>query len=378
MDIARIEQKIDRTAAGAVEVSDELGGIRFQNMAEVMEFAKLLSVSGAAIPSHLRGNPGACLAICIQALEWRFSPFFVANKSYLVNNRGEERIAYESQLLHAVIEARAPIKGRLRARYEGDGDARVCIVYATPKGETEPLEWRSEPLGKRRPSKNDKGQIKGSPLWESKPDLQQFYDASRDWARAYYPDVLGGVYSKDELDEQFGPERAKDITPKPSISDRLKGNAGKRGFSKEHVERETGVTVAPKAIEHAVTPTVTPVETKDLASAEISGTSQEPQGASLSAEAGPQASDTTEQPFEPDGAAEADCDGEAEASPEEVGSVADEFMSVLAGCLTAPSVMQASREWSARIEAAGGDVKNRCFKARAVRLEEIAKAGPTD
>jgi hypothetical protein len=109
-DLERIEQKIDRTVAGAVTVSDSVGGIMFQNMSEVLEFAKLMSVADVAVPKHLRGNPGACLSIVTQALEWRMSPFSVANKSYSVN----DRLAYESQLIHGVVEARAPLKQRLR------------------------------------------------------------------------------------------------------------------------------------------------------------------------------------------------------------------------------------------------------------------------
>jgi hypothetical protein len=46
-----------------------------------MEFSKLLSLSGTAMPKHLRGNPGGCLAVVIQALEWRMSPISVANQS---------------------------------------------------------------------------------------------------------------------------------------------------------------------------------------------------------------------------------------------------------------------------------------------------------
>jgi RecT family len=228
MDVARIEERIDRVAAGALEVSDQLGGLRFQNMIEVMEFSKLMSVAGLAVPPHLRGEPGTCLAVCVQALEWRFSPFAVANKSYSVNGR----IAYESQLIHAVIEARAPLVHRLKCEYEGAGETRVCIVTGLLKNEVEPIAYRSPEFSKITP--------KNSPLWKTDPDQQLWYYASRAWARRFCPDVLLGVYSKDELqDSHIGADNARDVTPKPSVADRLKGNKG-RGFSASHVERETG------------------------------------------------------------------------------------------------------------------------------------------
>lgn len=224
-DIARIEDRIDRVAASALEVSDALGGLRFQNMVEVMEFAKCMAVADTAVPKHLRGNPGMCLAVTIQALEWRFSPFAVANKSYVVN----DRIGYESQLVHAVIEQRAPIRGRLQHKYEGEGDERKCTVWATLRETGETLEYTSPAFGKIQP--------KNSPLWKTKPDLQLYYNTSRDFCRAYFPDVLLGVYSQDELRDHVGPDNAKDVT-KPDVASRLKGGKG-RGFSHQHVERET-------------------------------------------------------------------------------------------------------------------------------------------
>lgn len=224
-DIARIEERLDRVAAGNTAVSDNLGGIAFQNMTEVMEFAKLMSLSGNAVPKHLQGNPGMCLAVCVQAMEWRFSPFAVANKSYEV----QSRLSFESQLVHAVIEQRAPIVGRMRHRFEGEADERVCIVWATLRETNEVLEYKSPPFGKIQP--------KNSPLWKTKPDLQQYYNTSRDFCRAYFPDVLLGVYSKDELNDHIGPDNAKDVS-KPDVASRLRGKSG-RGFSPQHVERET-------------------------------------------------------------------------------------------------------------------------------------------
>jgi hypothetical protein len=172
-----------------LSVSNALGGIAFTNMAEVMSFGSLMANSGVAVPAFLRSNPGACIAVCIQAIEWRMSPYAVANKSYVVN----DRISYESQLIHAVIEQRAPLVGRLRNRYTGEGNDRRCIVWAHVKGEKEPLEFQSATFGQIQP--------KNSPLWKTKPDLQLYYNAARDWARMYFPDVILGVYSTDELED---------------------------------------------------------------------------------------------------------------------------------------------------------------------------------
>lgn len=186
--VDRINDSIDKQAVGSTAISRSSGGILFENMVEVMEFAKLMSVSDVAVPKHLRGNPGACLAVAIQAVEWKMSPYAVANKSYVVN----DRISYESQLIHAVVEQRAPLAGRLRCSYSGQGDQRRCKVWAMVKGEAEAFEYESAAFGMIQP--------KNSPLWKTKPDLQLFYNASRDWARMYFPDVILGVYAEDEID----------------------------------------------------------------------------------------------------------------------------------------------------------------------------------
>lgn len=245
-DVQKIEEKLDRTAAGSTEVVMELGGIRFQNMLELMEFSKLMSLSGVAVPPHLRANPGACLAVCIRALRWGMDPFGVAEKTYLVNNKGVERIAYEAQLVMAVCEARAPIKGKLRHRIDGGGDDAVCVVWATPIGEDEAVEYRSPRLGDRKAKlkRNDYGEVKGSPLWDAKPLVQLAYDTVRDFVRLHFPGVLMGVYTPDELDEheQSGP---KDVTPQTSaLKQRLEAAQATRGTEAaggflEHSVQET-------------------------------------------------------------------------------------------------------------------------------------------
>lgn len=221
--IARIEERLDRDKAGEMVVSSELGGIRFQNMLEVFEFAKLMAIADKAVPEHLRANPGACLAVCIQALEWRMSPFAVGNKSYVV----KDRIAYESQLIHAVIEARAPLQGRLRHDYQHEGEDRICVVTGWIKGEQDPFVWKSPPIGKITP--------KNSPEWRNNPDKQLYYHTVRDWCRVYCPDVLLGIYSRDEL-AHVGPEDAKDASPR--LLDRLPGRAGDAGFMATHGQGE--------------------------------------------------------------------------------------------------------------------------------------------
>lgn len=206
----RVAERIDQSIAGGLAFSRGAGGIAFTNAAEAMEFAKMMAVSQIGVRKHLRGNVGACLAITVQSIEWGMSPFAVANKSYLVN----DQIAYESQLVQAVILKRAPIKGRFKVEYIGEGAKRKCRVSATLQ-DGDVVEYTSPEFDKITP--------KNSPLWKSDPDQQQFYYSGRALCRRHFPDVLLGVYDVDELsDTPRDPSRAHDITPAPrSLTARL-------------------------------------------------------------------------------------------------------------------------------------------------------------
>ncbi len=70
------------------------------------------------------------MAVALQALDWQMNPFAVAGKSYQVNGT----IAYEAQLIAAVVNTRSGIKGRLRYAYDGAGNDMTCTVTGTLDG----------------------------------------------------------------------------------------------------------------------------------------------------------------------------------------------------------------------------------------------------
>ena len=247
MNVEEIEKRIDRAIAAPIPIDAELGGVALENMGQVMEFAKLMAVSGAAVPKYLRSNPGGCLAICSRALRWGMDPFAVAEKSYMVVNKGEERIAYEAQLVHAVITARAPLKARLRHEILGEGGERRCRVWGTFKGEETPHEYISETLDNLRAARgrNEFGVIKGSPLWDTVPEVQLAYSTVRQWCRLYASEVLLGIYTPDEVDDGSMVDVTPTPTPVEGLTKRLreakKARAGDRGFDAAHVDREASV-----------------------------------------------------------------------------------------------------------------------------------------
>ena len=210
----RIESKIDKEVAGELEVVGTGGALNIapRNMGELMAFAKMMAISGPCIRAAFRNSPGACLGLSLQAFRWGMDPFAVSNKAYIVKNKaGEEQISYEAQLIQAVVNERAPMQGRLRSRYEGEGQNRKCIVSGLLAGEAEPHEYESPTIAEIT--------TQNSPLWKSDPDQQLHYYATRAWARRWVPEVLLGVYTPDEIEAQerhYGPENAKDVSPRPT------------------------------------------------------------------------------------------------------------------------------------------------------------------
>jgi len=240
IDVGEIEKRIDRAVTAPIPIQSMGGGITPENMGQATELAKLMSVSGAAVPKYLRGNPGACLAILSRALRWQMDPYAVAEKSYIAYTQGgDERIGYESQLVHAIVIRWAPLKGRLRTEILGDGDERRCKVTGLFIGESKPHEYISETLGKLRDARgrNDKGRVKGSPLWDDQPEVQLFYSAVRQWARMHCPEVLLGVYTPEEITTS---EDMIEVNERVSaLSQRLRDSAKdqSRGFDVAHVNR---------------------------------------------------------------------------------------------------------------------------------------------
>ena len=169
---------------------------RMYHMAEAMASARV------TIPEHLAGSVGDCLAVIMQAMQWGMNPFAVAQKTH--NVKGV--LGYEAQLVNAVVSSSSLLATRIRYDYEGDwkgvngktskSDDLAVTVSATLKGEDEPRALRVSMA---------QAGVRNSGMWTDDPRQQLAYLATKRWARLHAPDVLLGVYTKDELDvKQMG------------------------------------------------------------------------------------------------------------------------------------------------------------------------------
>ena len=194
---------IDQTAQLPTQVipAQQFGDMMLNTnlLAQAEKMAEWMSSAKVTVPKHLQGNVGDCYAIVLQSLQWRMSPFIVAQKTHLVNGT----LGYEAQLVNAVLEASGAIRTRFHYEHKGDGNTLETRVGAIPAGESEIVwtEWL----------KSSEVTTKNSPLWKTNPRQQMGYLQVKNWARAYKPSALLGVYSVDELADY--PPTERDITP---------------------------------------------------------------------------------------------------------------------------------------------------------------------
>jgi len=203
-------------------------------MMEALEhFAVQMSKGKATIPQHLQGSPADCMAVTMQAAQWKMNPFAVAQKTHLVNGT----LGYEAQLVNAVVASSRAIVGRFK--YEWDGDSK-CRVGAVLNGDSA-MTWGPWVDAVKQTTKN-------SPLWKTDPAQQLAYLAVKKWARLYTPDVILGVYTPDELEtveRDMGAAQVVDESNEArtqSVKDKVKAQASRKTGA-EAIDTETGEVI---------------------------------------------------------------------------------------------------------------------------------------
>ncbi len=171
-----------------------------ESMDKMMRMAEFMSRGVSTVPKHLRDNPSDCLAVIMQAMQWKMNPFAVAQKTHIVNGA----LGYEAQLVNAVVKASNAIDGHFHYQFQGEGQNVSCRVGAVLRGEKE-ITW-GEWLNASDVT------VKNSPLWKTNVKQQLGYLQIKNFSRLYCPGAILGIYSEDEL-ETIEP-RERDVTPK--------------------------------------------------------------------------------------------------------------------------------------------------------------------
>lgn len=161
-----------------------------QDMRSAMDLATMMS-KGKLVPQHLQEKPGDCLMVIECAMRWGMSPFAVAQETAVISGK----LMHSGKLVSAAVQSSGVLAGRLRYDFEGEGESRAVVVTGTLKGEAEPRTIRCT-LKEGRTSNQ---------MWTKQPDQQLVYFGTRAWARRHTPEVMLGVYSPEEFDEQPTP-----------------------------------------------------------------------------------------------------------------------------------------------------------------------------
>ncbi len=186
-----------------------------QAFAQIEKLAILMSQGKSTIPAHLKST-GDCMAVIMQAMQWRMNPWSVAQKTYLVNGV----LGYEAQLVSAVINSSKIIESRFSFEFFGPWEnviGKFKVMTGDKGKEYRVPGWKLEDeagigltvtakiKGEQNPDKLDlllaQARTRNSTMWADDPKQQLAYLAQKKWARLYAPDVIMGVYSVDELDD---------------------------------------------------------------------------------------------------------------------------------------------------------------------------------
>ena len=223
-----------RAELSEMALSTDMSGLMVPtNDRDLMDKANTMAQSGLMIKDIFRNNPGACAGLILLCAPYRINPFQASWKCY--NVKADAPLAFEAQLIIAMINTAAPIVGRLNYTFEGKGPDRVCIVTGTDRDSGQVLEYRSPRKADITPQ--------NSPLWRSDLDQQLCYYSARAFARRHYPEILLGVYDREEVESL---PAVRDVTPQAraiassnSILDALPEDEAEAVSKKSKPEPET-------------------------------------------------------------------------------------------------------------------------------------------
>ena len=164
--------------------------------------AQLMSDMRVNIPRFLQGKPHDCMAVVLQAHRWNMDPFAIAAKCYQVKDGG--MIAYEAQLVNAVVQNSGAIVGPFRYEWRNESVDVECRVGAVLRGDTDTT-WTPW-------LKNSQVTVRNSPNWKTNPGQQLGYVQVRNFARLYAPGAILGVYADEEFESAKPVDRPINIT----------------------------------------------------------------------------------------------------------------------------------------------------------------------
>jgi hypothetical protein len=197
----------------AISASDPVAQIasRMGSFADMKAFeatqriAKCLCAS-ELVPEAYRGQNK--LANCVIALDVArqvgASPLSVMQNLHIIHGRP----SWSAQFIVAAVNACGRFSP-LRYLLTGEGDDRTCVAWAID-ATGERLE--SPPVSIAM-AKTEGWFAKNGSKWKTMPELMLRYRAAAFFGRLYAPDLLMGMHAREEMEDTYGPDRAKRVGP---------------------------------------------------------------------------------------------------------------------------------------------------------------------
>lgn len=157
---------------------------------QAMRLAEVMA-TGKLVPAHLQKSPADCLAVIMQAIRWQTDPFATAQCTSVIGGR----LMFEGKLVAAVVNTSGRIRGRLEFEYFGKGDDREVTCAGHLIGEPAPVKVTV----KLRDAKTS------NKVWVTQPDQQLAYHSCRVWARRYCPELMLGIYAREDIETESAP-----------------------------------------------------------------------------------------------------------------------------------------------------------------------------
>jgi len=222
------------TSALAVTPSGALNLFDWQTLKAAYKLASIMATAKGFVPAAFEGKPGPCMgALCI-AHTWAMNPFLVMAGMATVH----DKLVLEGKLVQAAVETSSLMVGRLTFKFYGDwkriqGKFKLVESQKARDESGQPKRypvaaWRVEDeqglgvtvsgmlKGESEPATLDVDLLschpRNSTIWATDPQQQIIYTATRRWARRHTPQIMLGVYTRDELEEGA----VIDVTPRAS------------------------------------------------------------------------------------------------------------------------------------------------------------------
>ena len=161
-------------------------------------------VAGGFLPKGCSENEG--FARIVAGASMGMKPIQALNGIAMINGHP----TLHSDSIPCVVMASGLVNG-MRYKFTGDGDTLACTFYVRRKGIEEYQEWTYSMEDAK------KAGLLTNPVWQ-KHTKKMLFNRARTWCfRNTFPDVIGNVYTKDEIEDadfETIPERAPvDETP---------------------------------------------------------------------------------------------------------------------------------------------------------------------